>query len=592
MRNATDRPVSGHEPGHEPDPAGEPGRLDASALLALLDVLGSAYCTLGATGAVELVGRSTPQLLGHPEGALTGRPLHETLCVRGPGGHPGPVRTCPILAAVRRGRPAHRTHDVFRRADGTTVQVGWACLPRRRGGRADGAVLFVWRLGAGPGTQAAGIAQVEGARQQAEDAVVELAWLSEVTTELVTMLDPDRDLPRLARLLVPRLGDWTALDLFDAPGSARRAAYVEAGRRPDVGAGAEAEAGPGPGPGSGPGGTVAGSPPGFLLLAGTPLAAVRGGAGTQLITTADSGTATLLVVPLRLRDHVFGAMTLSRTGPGRPFTDTEVELAEEVARRCALALDNARLYNQQADIAAVLQRSLLTELPLVAGLELAARYQPAQRGAEIGGDWYDAFPLPDGTLAVVIGDVVGHDLQAASRMGALRNMLRALAVDRAVDRAEEPGDTLRRLDTVACHLDTADSATAVHGHLRPAGADSPAGWIFRWANAGHPAPLLLDAGGGTTLLEGGRGILLGVEPGRARPTATVALPPGSTLLLYTDGLVESRLMALDVGLARLREEAAAGAGLPLGRLCDTLIATLGDRGDDIAVIAVRVPAVP
>ncbi|MFC8450443.1 SpoIIE family protein phosphatase [Kitasatospora sp. NPDC057223] len=578
MRNATDRPAPGHEPGHAPAPAGEPGRLADGPLLALLDALGSAYCTISATGTVEQVGRSTPYLLGHAGNALAGRPLHETVCVLGPGGRPGPVRTCPILASVHGGRPAHRAHDVFRRADGTTVRLGWACLPRLRGTRADGAVLVLWPLTTGPGAQAVSIARVEGARQQAEDAVLELSWLSEVTTELVTMLDPDRDLPRLARLLVPRLADRAALDLFDGPGSVRRAAYAETGARADAGAG--------------PKGTTPGGPSAFLLAAGTPLAAVLGGAGTQLLTAADSAAATLLVVPLRLREHVFGAMTLSRTGPGRSFTDTEVELAEEVARRCALALDNTRLYNQQADIAAVLQRSLLTELPLVAGLELAARYQPAQRGAEIGGDWYDAFPLPDGTLAVVIGDVVGHDLQAASRMGALRNMLRALAIDRAVDRTEEPGDTLRRLDAVACHLDTADSATAVHGHLRPAAADGPAGWTFRWANAGHPPPLLLAADGSTTLLEGGRGILLGVEPGRARPTATVALPPGSTLLLYTDGLVESRLLTLDTGIARLRAAATAGADLPLGRLCDTLIATLGDRGDDIAVIAVRVPPAP
>jgi serine phosphatase RsbU (regulator of sigma subunit) len=275
-------------------------------------------------------------------------------------------------------------------------------------------------------------------------------------------------------------------------------------------------------------------------------------------------------------------MTLVRTDPACPFTDDEVVLADEVARRAALSLDNARLYGQQADIAAVLQRSLLTDLPHLEDLELAAAYRPAQRGAEIGGDWYDAFLLPGGDLAVVVGDVVGHDLQAASRMGALRNMLRVLAVDSA----RTPGEVLRRLDAAMDHLGVADSATAVYSCWHPAGRRR---WRFTWSNAGHPPPLVVTPDGEATWLEDGHTLLLGIGTDVPRPTATMDLPPGTTVLLYTDGLVESRAQSIEVGLARLRRHATAEAHRSVDELCTGLIEALGHPDDDITVIAVRTP---
>ncbi|WP_437113588.1 SpoIIE family protein phosphatase [Streptomyces violaceusniger] len=148
---------------------------------------------------------------------------------------------------------------------------------------------------------------------------------------------------------------------------------------------------------------------------------------------------------------------MTRAPASPAFNEADRLLAEEVARRATLGLDNTRLHAAQADIAATLQRARLTDLPAVPGLELAAHYQSAQRAAEVGGDWYDAFLLDDDDLALVIGDVTGHDIQAVSRMSELRNMLRALAVDRP---EETPGQILRRLDTAQARLTLADSATA------------------------------------------------------------------------------------------------------------------------------------
>ncbi|MFF4653768.1 SpoIIE family protein phosphatase [Streptomyces sp. NPDC001380] len=556
--------------------------------------LGLGVCLVDAGGAVLLGNRAAERLLGRPPGGLAGRDLQD---VAGTGRRPGdrPAGTaCRLRDALREGRAARCDEDVFLRADGAPLEVMWTCTPLSPASPDGGAVVAFQDVTARRDERArheALLASGERALQRAEDVNAALAWLAEVTMELVSAADTEERLGRLARLLVPRLADRAALDLVAEPGLVRRAACADR---------------------SGAVGPVSarGAPQQFRVPPSEPLGLVLLGSGTQQSAPGAAGpgggppappappvpsppvrwqeqpglgAAVALVVPLRLREHTYGAMTLARTGSGRAFTPAEVELAEEVGLRATLTLENARLYAEQADIAATLQRSMLTDLPPVEGLELAARYRPAGRSAEIGGDWYDAFPLPGGPLALAVGDVAGHDLQAATRMGALRNMLRALAVDRP----EPPGSTLHRLDTVMSHLDAADSATAVYGHLHRAAAGA---WRFDWSSAGHPPPLLVRPDGRTTLLAEGHGALLGILPDTPRLTAVVPLPPGATLLLYTDGLVESRLRPLDTGLERLRREAAVLAGLPLGELCTALMDSLGTADDDVTVIAVRVPA--
>jgi serine phosphatase RsbU (regulator of sigma subunit) len=422
-------------------------------------------------------------------------------------------------------------------------------------------------------------------REQAEYDLAEVSWLSELTLALVTTAETDEGLAQVAHLLVRRLADAAVLDLAEAPGRIRRGAWAH--RDPE----------------RLPAATMEAVPPAYAENSTTALARVLSGAGTRhlagppgpwpgqedalgrattrMLTDLDAREA--LIVPLRLRGVTLGALTLMRGSASAPFNEADRLLAEEVARRTALGLDNARLHAQQAGIAATLQRALLTDLPAVTDLELAAHYQPAGHAAEVGGDWYDAFPLPGGDLVLVVGDVTGHDIQAAASMGELRNMLRALAVDRP---GEDPGSILCRLDTAHDHLGLADSATAVLARLHPA-ADNI--WHLTWSAAGHPPPLLITPGGQTRYLTDGHAMLIGVRPDTPRPVATLPLPPGATVLLYTDGLVESRLQDLDTGLARLRRHAATHHAQPLPQLCATLARVLGDTRDDITLIAARVP---
>ncbi|MFD0655071.1 PP2C family protein-serine/threonine phosphatase [Streptomyces malaysiensis subsp. malaysiensis] len=207
----------------------------------------------------------------------------------------------------------------------------------------------------------------------------------------------------------------------------------------------------------------------------------------------------------------------------------------------------------------------------------------ARERAEVGGDWYDAFPLPDGSAILAIGDVVGHDLAAAVRMGQLRNMLRALAYDRG----DDPAGIMSRLDTVMLGLTSIELVTAVIARI-----ETPAegAWRLHWTNAGHLPPLLAQPDGRTLLLEEGHAPILGVDPALERATATIALPHLATLLFYTDGLIERPGEDIGRGLTRLRQHAATLAREPLAVFGDELLTRLSDnQHDDIAILALRVP---
>src|SRR5439155_22011454 len=200
-------------------------------------------------------------------------------------------------------------------------------------------------------------------------------------------------------------------------------------------------------------------------------------------------------------------------------------------------------------IAETLQRSLLPELlPEIPGVVLAARYVPATREAEVGGDWYDVVPLPDGRLGVAIGDVAGHGLRAASTMGQLRMALRAYAIE-----SESPGEVLARMQQLVRALGLPDMATVVYLVFDP---DSG---LVVFSNAGHPPPLVITQDGVASFLEEGLAPPLGTMPHAEHAEATSRLVPGSTLLLFTDGLVERRGSSLREGLERLRQTAAGVA---------------------------------
>ncbi len=235
------------------------------------------------------------------------------------------------------------------------------------------------------------------------------------------------------------------------------------------------------------------------------------------------------------------------------------------------------------ETAELLQHSMLTDLPQVSHVQLVARYLPAQDSAQVGGDWYDAFVLPDGVTALVIGDVAGHDMPAAAQMGQLRNLLRGIAWHTN----PPPHRVIAALDTTAHGLGVADLATVVYGRIE---ATPHGNWQLRWANAGHPPPLLVTAQGEARYLDDPSGVLLAFGDSHYED-GTAALPPLSTLLLYTDGLVESRHRDIDSGLELLRATATEASQFPLERLCDHVLSELAGahNEDDVTLLSVRIP---
>ncbi|TWE21619.1 SpoIIE family protein phosphatase [Kitasatospora atroaurantiaca] len=289
----------------------------------------------------------------------------------------------------------------------------------------------------------------------------------------------------------------------------------------------------------------------------------------------------LVLVPIVVDSAVVAFAAAAGCGDSPPPSAADIALLTEVLQQAQKALRDALEHQHTRRMALILQRAQLTPAPSVPGADVAARYQPASTTAEIGGDWYDAFFLPDGTLALAIGDIAGHDLTAATAMGQLRSMLRALAYNS--NRPATPADILAQLDRAAEGLDVAPFVTIVLVHL-VLRAD---GWHAVWANAGHPPPLLIPADGPARYLAGRRADLpLCVDPDTGRSVHRRTFGAGDTLLLYTDGLVETPEAGLTEGLDRLAATATAARHLPVEELCDEL-RRVGDRRDDIALLAFR-----
>jgi serine phosphatase RsbU (regulator of sigma subunit) len=235
-------------------------------------------------------------------------------------------------------------------------------------------------------------------------------------------------------------------------------------------------------------------------------------------------------------------------------------------------------------VADTLQRSLLPELPDIPGITAAAHYVSASTAAAVGGDFYDLLRLPDGSVGFVIGDVVGHDIAAAAAMGHLRGLIRACVWD-APD--PDPGVVLGRVDRLVQGLQVASMATLAYARaVPPATPGQP--WRVHVAAAGHPPLLLRAPDGAVRVLDEVTGLLVGVDGGAHRPTTVLDVPPGSTLLAYTDGLIERPGLDLDLGIAELVQRIAATPAEASPRaVCDAAVAGTLDGRDDVAVIAVR-----
>ncbi|MGY1855725.1 SpoIIE family protein phosphatase [Modestobacter sp. SYSU DS0290] len=427
----------------------------------------------------------------------------------------------------------------------------------------------------------------EAARRREE----RLALFTDVTDALSAALVERRGaraaLQELSRVVVPGLGDWVIASLVEEDGRLHDVASWHADPRLRPVAARYAE----------------------LRLAAldstAPLVQAVLSGGARVVPDVDAAVGdalpegevrdayralqpgTAVTLALRARGRVLGAISVYRGKDRLPMDLWDRETLSELADRVALALDGAALQEQERRMAEDLQRSLLTAPPEPDHMEIAVRYVPAVRAAQVGGDWYDAFLQPDGATVVAIGDVVGHDTVAAAAMGQLRSLLRGIAYSTSGGPARVLGD----LDRTIEGLQVRALATAAVARFEQTPEDRGRGETrLRWSNAGHPPVLVLAPDGRVHVLATERAdLMLGVVPTAPRKEQVVTLTPGATVVLYTDGLVEGPDLPLDDGVARLTALLAELGGLTLAELCDQLVARMrpGGSEDDVALVAVR-----
>ncbi|MFI9284662.1 SpoIIE family protein phosphatase [Streptomyces werraensis] len=299
------------------------------------------------------------------------------------------------------------------------------------------------------------------------------------------------------------------------------------------------------------------------------------------LMSADATSVTLY--PLVAEDIVLGYAVTSANGDAPAPDPADIELLQRIFRFAEPPIRKALDLQQARRTALRLQHAHLTSPPAVPGASLAACYEPASSANEIGGDWYDAVVYADGTLVLDIGDVAGHDLTAATVMGQLRSMLRGLAWNKGPECM--PSTVLTMLENAAEGLDTASFTTAIHARLQ---RHVDGAWHMTWSNAGHPPPLLMPAQAEPYFLTGtDEDPPLCVDPTLPRTSHSHILAPGDTLLLYTDGLIETPAASLGEGQHRLLTAAAHQRGMPLSELLGSLQDNLSDNRDDTALIAFR-----
>lgn len=541
------------------------------------DLSGAGAYVVNDEGRIVEVNRRAEVLLARPAGQLLGRNAHDLLH-RDTSGQPITRSRCPMLQAFLDGRTAQGDQIWHARGDGSLLPTHWLVTPCTVGRDERGALMLFHEIDhAEPAVEAAD--RPSGALAELD----RLTLLAETTTQLTATLEVDETLERLVRLVVPRLADWAVVDLITETDEIRRAVVVH-----HVGDGLihrEDLEGPMPP-----------VPPDSPM----PLSrALRGAASTLTGPEVyqgppDSGLAvaqrelfqatgmhSAAVAPIRGVREVLGALTLGRAERSTAFDD--LSLLEDISRRAGVALDNARLYQGQRQVSETMQRHLLPQMPDVPSMRMTARYEPATDASQVGGDWYDAFFLPDGAAALAIGDVVGHDLDAAASMAQVRNMLRAYAWSYQ----DPPSMIVDRLDDAVEYVTEASMATMIFARLE----DHRGEWHLHWTNAGHLPPLLVTHDGQTSYLDEGPDPIIGTGVRHSRFDAVRALPPQSTLVLYTDGLIESHHRSLEDGLHRLRRHAAALARRPLDSFADLLLSRVRpeDNEDDVALLILRAP---
>ena len=501
--------------------------------------------------------------------------------LQGPGTDPAAVAR--ISAALAADEPVTEVLLNFR-ADGTAF---WNEVVISPVFDAEGALTHHVGVQADVTARVEAAAERDRALEAARRANARLEALARVSAALSSRLDSGDALAVLPGLVVPDLAVWAFVLGTDESGRACsfHVAHSEDAMAEHAQVLAAAES---PGFGSGPGLVD--------LLSGavtTPLvqevaveemaAALQEEAPREALRALGLGR--VVLVPLRARGRTTAVLGLVLGDVPLPGP-TDLATMADVGLRAGLAIDNARLYEREHAAALTLQRSLLPDLPELDGFDVAATYLPASVGAEVGGDWYDVLDLPDGQVGVAIGDVMGHDLQAAAAMGQLRSVLRSYAWS-----GDEPGAVLRQLDLLVRGLGMAGLATCVYARIS---CHDPGGrCAVTYAKAGHPPPLLLLPDGRVERLDQALTTPIGVAAAKTVvDQAEVPLPAGASLVLYTDGLLERRDRPLRQGIAELEQTlAAAPAGCDAAALRDLVVGRFADGGedleDDTCVLVVR-----
>ncbi|MGH2986142.1 MAG: SpoIIE family protein phosphatase, partial [Solirubrobacterales bacterium] len=404
-----------------------------------------------------------------------------------------------------------------------------------------------------------------------------LAYLAEASELLAGSLDPDTSLRRLAELAVRRVADWCGIELVDDEGGLRNVAVAHVDpRRVTLAEELRARYPVDPDAEIGVPRVIRTGEPELYHEIDDQMLVDAARDEEHLRMIRELGMVSAMIVPLRARGKSLGAVTFVAAESGRRFDRADLELAADLARRAALAIDNAMLFRREHEAAVVLQRSLLPQsLPQLEGLEFAVRYEPASPGLQVGGDWYEVVAREDGNVGLVIGDVAGRGLHPASVMGRVRPALRAYIAD-----GRTPCDAVERLDELLKESERPEMTTVFLLTIDPASGSA------EYVRAGHPPALLRLPDGQVRELSGRGTPPVGIFERLDCRSHSIEVPPGSLLLLYTDGLIERRGESLELGLERLKHLFAQAPDDP--ELC--LQSLAGDLGadvipDDVAMLA-------
>ena len=405
-----------------------------------------------------------------------------------------------------------------------------------------------------------------------------LKFLAEASNLLSLSLDRSSTLDSIARLCVPAFADWCSIDVIDDSGRLRSAALHHADpEKTTLGRMARAHTFD-----EGAMRVIESRQPELLSEIESDRIADSANDPKTIAILQTFGMKSVMIVPMVARGRAIGAITFVTSESGRRYATKDLTPARQLAYRAALAYDNARLYEREHNVAVALQQAFLpSDLPQVPGLSLDAYHQAGLRESEVGGDWYDAFLLPDGRLGLSIGDVAGRGLRAAVVMGEVRQAFRAAALE-----GHSPAVIMMRADRLLKLVPNATMVTAIFGIIDPRSS------MFTYATAGHPPPVLACPDQQVTELPH-EGLPLAVR-GEDMPVEwQIPLPPGALLVLYTDGLIEHRRAVVEGEselLAAVDRVAAEAPPSPARAIQETVLRERPE--DDVAVLTVGIAHSP